>query len=270
MVQRFRIQIAFVTLVAFFVAAMPLFAAETTNSHSADLEGSSSQYWSITDAGQTGLDVSADASFGVWVKLESSPPSGEWDTWFSKWGAGATAAYFLGYRNNAGTFQIYWNSTADCSNSDGTVSINQTLTEGTWYHIMYVKTGTSLEIFVDNTSIGTGTVGATICDSTAPFLFGAFDNTGSPTWFSDGLIDGVTVFNDDLTSGERSTLYSDPCNPPTTDLVSWWQFNNDGNDSDGSNNLTNNNSITFSSTDKAYTCVAAATGADDTSFEILN
>jgi len=56
------------------VFLLPSFAFAA--SASIDLERSSSQYLSITDASQTGLDFTGDFTIEGWVKLESSLTTG--------------------------------------------------------------------------------------------------------------------------------------------------------------------------------------------------
>ncbi|MCK5027199.1 MAG: hypothetical protein KAS07_02160, partial [Candidatus Pacebacteria bacterium] len=47
--------------------------SEKWSSHSTNLVRSSSQYWSIIDTSQTGLDFAGDFTFEAWVKLDSLP-----------------------------------------------------------------------------------------------------------------------------------------------------------------------------------------------------
>ena len=56
---------------ALLVCLIPNNVLASANTHSTDLESGSSQYWSITDASQTGLDITGDFSIEGWVKLES-------------------------------------------------------------------------------------------------------------------------------------------------------------------------------------------------------
>ena len=56
------------------------------NSHSLDLESSSSQYASITDASQTGLDITGDLTIELWAKFESLPSEYNYSI-VSKWEA---------------------------------------------------------------------------------------------------------------------------------------------------------------------------------------
>jgi hypothetical protein len=110
----------------------------------------------------------------------------------------------MGYLNDTAdsTLKLYWNCTG------GTVvKIAQTLTLATWYYVVYVKTGTDLEIFVNGSSIGSGTVNATMTDSADPFFVGKFDS-GTPNWYQDGIMDEMGVWSRDLTDAEITTLYN--------------------------------------------------------------
>lgn len=223
-------------------------------SHSTDLESSSSQYWSITDASQSGLDITGDISISLWVKFESLPTSGNNLVFVSKYGyENNQRAYYFSIHNNSGTYRLrFANSQNGSSFTEGNVTWSGVST-GTWYQIGVSKSSTTATMYVNGSSIGTASVNNSQFDSSATFavgiLVGGSGGTDSPF---DGLIDDVLIYNAAIGSN-MNTNYTTPCSPYTTNAVSQWKFNNNGDDSIGSNTLTNNNSATFS-TDVPFTC----------------
>ena len=101
------------------------------------------------------------------------------------------------------------------------------------------------EFFVDGSSIGTSGSGKTsIADKTADFEIGAQDD-GSNSF--DGKIDDVRVWSDIRTDAEISNNYQQELIGNEAGLVGYWKLNNGLTDETSNNNdLTNNNSVTFS------------------------
>lgn len=102
--------------------------------HSLDLERSSSQYASITDASQTGLDVNATWTIETWVNLESLPTSGQIYSLINKWAGAGTRSYLLWYQNSAGTLRF---TVANSSNgtNESFSDLNFSCATGVWYHV---------------------------------------------------------------------------------------------------------------------------------------
>jgi len=221
------------------------------NTKSLDLELSSSQYASIADASQTGLDITGDLTIESWIKLESLPGSGADYPIASKWDAnGSALSYLFTYQNNSGTYRFV----TQLSNSAGTVATavyNQTLDAGTWYHVaMVVDLATdSVEYFVDGSSIGSGALSAAIADiknSTAKFAIGARFNN-APAALYDGLIDDVRVWSDKRTPTEIANNRSVELIGNEDNLAGYWKLNDDYLDATANNNdLTAAGSPTFS------------------------
>lgn len=246
------------TALALFFSATPV-AAETSNSNATDLERTSTQYWSITDGSQTGLDFTGDLTFSAWVKFEST--------------AGGELRPIIGKRNSTGNqrgylwYLIVTNTIAFQKSDNGTniheVSVSWTPSTAVWYHVAVSKSGTSVKFFVNGSQQGTTQTltNSTILNSTATYNIGNFPDSGGDSF--DGIIDGVLVYNAALADATIAALYTNPCNPSATSLVSSWLFNGNGNDSTGSNNLTANGSAAASSTDVPYSCTAAASTPDD-------
>lgn len=234
----------------------PLYAwlsplSAVANTHSTDLEAGSSQYFSITDAAQSGFDFTGDFSISMWIKRESAGLAGLVDKTANsndvQWRFQSTGGNLLGLavRNAAGT-------TAQVETNAPQVS-----TTGAWIHIVAVwdLSASDAEFYVGGSNVAS-TPDGTISDmrnTAGAVRVGARFVSSSPANFYDGLIDELLIYNVALDSTVAAALFTDPCNPSTTGLVSRYSFDNTAEDFQGSNDLTNNNSATFS-TDVAFTC----------------
>lgn len=221
------------------------------NTHSLDLESSSSQYASITDASQTGLDITGDMTIEAWVKLESQPADTDSDyVIVSKYDSGGNQRGFtFSYRKIASTpsFQLTTSSDGSTANQ---CEFSYTLQTGVWYHIagVYDASAGSLEVYVNGLSAGTDTGGATsIYNNTAPFSIGRRLSGGSTAGSFDGLIDEVRMWNDIRTAQEIQDNLGKELVGNEAGLVGYWKLNNDYTDSTANgNDLTATNSPVFS------------------------
>ena len=234
------------------------------NTYTIDLELDNSQYLSITDADQTGLDLSGNFTMEAWIKLESLPPS---DTSYyitSKYylsGSGDNDRSYTFFLYNTGSEQrFYCNAYQDDTTSDQAYIV-WSPSAGTWYHLAATftianATATEFEFFVGGVSQGNGTVDkdnniSSIQIGEAPFCIGA---RGDPTYYFDGLIDDVRVWNDIRTDTEISDNYNCSLSGNEANLVGYWKLDNSLLDETSNNNdLTNNNSAVFQSSSLPFT-----------------
>jgi len=213
------------------------------NVASIDLELSSSQFLSITDASQTGLDITGDITIEAWVNPETQ-----------------TVMQIVSKRNDQGSQKSYdfiYTGTllvlgiSDNGSSREEISKAQVLPNGTWAHVAVVWTASTstAEFFVNGSSIGTSAGAKTaIFNSTSDFMIGAFtDGAGTVTSFWDGLIDQVRVWDDKRTSTEILENKDKQLTGAEANLQGCWGFPNDLLDkTSNDNDLTNNGSAVFS------------------------
>lgn len=220
------------------------------NTHSIDLERGSSQYASIADASQTGLDLSVTGTIECWVKLESNPGTGQLYSIVTKDNL-TLRAYGFVYRNISGTY--YFDAFEFGGATLDQLRWTKTLTTGVWYHLALTidvskPTATTYELYVDGSSQGNGAVinsgnPSSINDTAAPFNIGSQGTTN----FFDGLIDDVRVWNDVRTQPEIDDNKSVELVGNEANLVGYWKFNNNANDATSNgNNLTLVNSPIYS------------------------
>lgn len=237
------------------------------NTHSIDFEDSSSQYLFITDASQTGLDITGDLTIECWVKLESSPTDGNDFVFAGKNGAAGDRQYYFYYHNTSGTFSLrFVNSANGTTSTIG--SVNQTLTTGTWYHIacVYTAAAGSVEFFVDGSSIGSaGSLNTSIFAAAGQFQISGRWTGAAAEAFVDGLVDDVRIWNDVRTSTEISNNRSVELVGNEANLQGYWKLNNSLLDE-----TANNNDLTDSGSTPFVTDVPFGTGTTGNNLLLLN
>lgn len=231
------------------------------NSHSIDLELSSSQYLQITDASQTGLDFTGDFTIEAWVKLEQLPSTaGSEFAIIGKWKYGAATARCYSFSISANTGNpIYGTFSYDGNYVNGATRFQSdadTLTNddvGVWVHLAMVAdvSEANIKIYkngVDVTNNSVQTLATSVYDSSsADFQIGAHSNNGTPTLFFDGLIDEVRVWNDVRTPTEIANNYNIELAGTESNLVAYWKLDNNALDETSNNNdLTLYNSPSYS------------------------
>lgn len=231
--------------------------AHALNTHSVDLERSSSQYLSITDGSQTGLDLAGDFTIEAWVKVESSPAASEEYTIAGKYNNNGVneRAYLFNYQRNGADSNDQLRAIVSSDGSSASImQINQPLSTSTWHHVAVVYAAASgvATFYVDGSSAGTASGGpSSIHNSTADFQIGGFQSGGGSPYF-DGLIDDVRVWNIARTATQISDDMSREINGNETGLVGYWKLNNSLADSSANGNTLSNNGGATHSTDTAF------------------
>lgn len=244
-------------------------AADT---ESIDLELSDKAYAYITDANQTGLDITGDISIEAWIKMEQLPSTGG-DHFYiaSKWlGTGNQRSYHLiitntdkiqfQYTHLGGT--SYTKEVADTAFDAGDLD--------TWIHVAITADVSAQDVilYVNGSPVASTLVDSAsgaIYDGTGAFYIGSFD-PGAYS-FMDGLITDVRVWNDIRTSTEISDNYQSRLIGNEAGLVGYWKF--DGTDAlldeTANNNDLSTNAVQWS-TDSPF----AAAAEDDAIFFSMN
>lgn len=220
------------------------------NTHSLDLESGSSQYASITDGSQTGLDLSTDFTIEGWFNFESKPTSGNIMYMVAKWNTSSQRAYALQLWNDTGTMKLLL-STSDDGSVAANITSNWDPTLSTWYHVAvaYDLSAGQAFMYVDTSSIGTPTGGDTVLhNSTGDFTLGSVAGGGS---YYDGLMDEVRVWSDIRTAGEISANWKTE-SPAGNNLQGHWKLNNNYNDSSGNSNTLTGQAAPVFSTDVPF------------------
>lgn len=248
-----------ITLLTLSSILLPQFTL-AVNSHTTDLELTSSQGFTLADSADFGWGTNSTISW--WVNFESIPGEGVFQTFLAqsianqRWGQ-------LQFMLEGGVEKFVWHSYNHCSDTglaETNARINYDVTVGTWYHVAYVQTGTTWELFINGVSQGT----TTIDDSencSADWWLG-FDQ-GTNQEF-DGKLDDFRIYP---TTALTATQILADYNCELTDytnLTVYYQFNNSANEVVGvgasTDNLTAVNTPTYQTADLPFTAACAAAG----------
>lgn len=249
MIKTLQILLIIILIIPLLGFPIPTFAV---NTHAMDLESTNFEEATITDASQTGLDLTTDFTFELWVKPESLVTNsfiGKFTT------AGNQRQYwFVMYDAGAGSEHIQLNvseggNDVNCGLDWASGTDYTAIGTGSWVHMAVVfdadnGTNCAAELFRNGVSQSTKT-GIKITDihnGTGDFSIG-----GRPAVdHFDGIIDDVRVWNDMRTATEIANNYQKELVGNEQGLVGYWKLNNDLTDATSNgNNLTDVNTITF-------------------------
>jgi len=150
------------------------------------------------------LKPANDMAISWWVMLKRDPADAGHDFVFA---AKANAsAPFYSYQCNyttADSLDCVW---ANSGGSTYNTHSSATLSTGVWYHLVYVKSGSAGQIYVNgvDTTASSDTHSGTIFDSSGSFNVGAFSS--GQKWVG-GIMDDVRIYNRALTQAEITQLY---------------------------------------------------------------
>lgn len=168
---------------------------------SLDLESGSSQYASIADGSQTGLDITPDMTIEAWIRLESRPSNTERYGIVGKFDSSGQWSYTMSYERDDSTGDtLCLNTSANGTTQVQAKVVVPDLELGVWYHVAITKSGTTATAYLNGRNMGTGTVASTLFNSTSAFHIGR-EGSGTGKYF-DGQIKGVRIFSDVRTQSE--------------------------------------------------------------------
>lgn len=206
---------------------------------------------SFSRADTASLSITGACTVEFWINPQAN---GDYNV-ISKTTGTNNRSYRLAYVNSS--TQLIFSVSGDGSTLTS-ATITQTLTVGTWYHVAGVYTpSTSLEIFVNGTSIGSNvtSIPASMFDgNTATYIAGQSDGPGGMTAY----VSLVRVWSVARTGAQLTTSMCQVLGS-TSNLAAEWTLDNTVNDNSGNaNTLTNNNSTAFTA-NLPSTCTAPST-----------
>jgi len=164
-------------------------------------EGNYSKKFDGTDGQYVQVNTRTLTTFSIatWIKAKSSNNGdGNEDGYWPWIGDGQDLQNWLSVRETDDTVQVEW--------SDGTrtsISYSGGFSTDTWYHIIYAYDSSTLEIYVDGSSIGTASI------SNKTFEYDRFSDALAATDYDfNGLIDQTDEYDKRLTDTEASNLHS--------------------------------------------------------------
>jgi len=175
-----------------------------------DFERSNSEYLSISDASQTGLDITGNITLCLRYKPESLPTNSAGQYYhqlINKYAASGNRSYNLSYQDE-GTKQFAFYTSTNGTALNAFATYSYTLTTGTWYAICatYNTSNGNVKWYRDGTLVETDTTNTgAIYNSGAALAVGAY-STGAN--YVDGLFDDVMIVNSELSSSSILTWYN--------------------------------------------------------------
>lgn len=168
-------------------------------------------YLTITDASQSGLDITGDISTSFWIKLASEPGTDNGYEMVTKWGSGSGAYRFI-YRDAGGQAQMYaalYAAGDPGTNVNYAKNISHIGTSAFNHFVFTFKASTgTMTFYLNGASLGTvvDTSVTTINNSTGNFSIGTL-GVGVQGFFN-GIVDEVALYNSELTSGNVASLFN--------------------------------------------------------------
>lgn len=219
----------------------------STVSKSLRTVSASSQWASIADASQTGLDFTGNFTLEWTGFFATLPSSGnEWSLIGKHDGTDTGRSYLFRLKNNGGTLQLSLRVSSNGTSAAQSESVvNWTPTANVWYHVACIyDTGGNVSFTVNGVQQGTTQTGAqtSVFNGTAAFGINSSVN-GSD--FVDGRVSVCRAWNTNLAISTILANYQSILGA-TTNLQGEWSFDNVYTDDSGnSNTLTSSGSPVF-------------------------
>lgn len=170
--------------------------------NAADFESTNSEYLSITDGSQTGLDITSDLTMGCFFNAESTGVNrqilAKYDT------TGDQRAYRLFVAS--GDILRISGSTDGTAGGQTQLDGQTTINASTWYHaVMLHDNGTDIDVYLNGSSDSAAPAAYTggLFNSSADFRIGSRGDTSE---FMDGLVDECFIFSRLLADAEINDI----------------------------------------------------------------
>lgn len=171
----------------------------------ADFEDTNSEYLSITDGSQSGLDITGNLSMFTWVNVESDPVGFTYSFMAKHKTTTNDRGYAFGYEDPK---ELFLNISSNGSGVTSKIQ-SQTLTTGTWFHVgcVYTAAAGSVSFYVNGSQVGVTQTGlpTSIFNNASDFCLGAY---GNPAIYYDGMMQDAIIWNVALTGSEVTSLYN--------------------------------------------------------------
>jgi len=170
--------------------------------NAADFELTNSEYLSITDALQTGLDITGEITICTWIKPETV---GTPQAIVSKYSVTDAKRAYSFYVSADGKVRLFLSPGGAAAGAAEGVS-SDALSAATLYHIGATLNQTTdlIQVYINGLPNGNAiSYTSNIYDNAKKFMIGAYDDSGGVTNFADALIDETIVWRDKcLTAAE--------------------------------------------------------------------
>lgn len=189
--------------------------------NAADFEVSNSEYLSITDASQKGLDITGEITLACWIKPESINST---FNIMGKWKSDGNYSYLIQQRY----YEPIKNQIRFLLSSNGSTFTealsSSKVSAGNWYHIAATlnQTTDKMQIYFNGSANGASvSYTSNIYNGTASFYIGVNGDMG---YYYNGLIDEAIVWDTCLTDDEIAEVYGITEYKYNTGILNWWFF----------------------------------------------
>lgn len=227
----------------------------------ADLEASSSQYFSRASASLTGVTFTDDFTVSAWIKLESYPSSGLYGI-VSRWNGTSGFVLRVSAQGRVGLYGY----NAGGANYSGVQSY-ASIPLNKWVHVTaqldmsaYTATSTTSYVMIDGVDVAVelerGGTNPTALIQAGDLQVG----TANTTNYFDGKLAQVAIFNAKVTQATMRTYMSQGLSGSETSLISAYSFDNSITDlnTTNANNLTAQNSAAATNADSPFANAVSA------------
>lgn len=236
-----------IILILFIANGSGVFATTRNNTKSIKFDSGSTEYATIADGDQTGLDPSgAEMTISLWVNITTAPSNnGDPQVLASKFDASSNGFFFLYKREDPGAAYLLQLQAFDGGSHTRAIYTGHDLGTSTWVHLVGVwdlDSGPVINVWEDGVEDTGGT------DLTAATDFGDaagdYDiaySTYFSAWPSPIAIDEYIVWDRALTDTEVGYVYNRNgtyCDLISTDanLQAYWRFEDTPDDETANNN----------------------------------
>lgn len=189
-----------------------------------------SQYVDMGSAGSgTSLAITGNLTLSAWIKraavpevdqdrviLERNDSTGSIETYYFEVGGGhglADGYLSSGFDKGGGQYQ-------------GVNTASAVITDKNWHHVVAVRSGSIITMYVDGVSVVSGSTTGTPVTGTAHVIIGSSNISYNNTRKWNGSLDDVRIYNRALSQDEVAKLYQSTAPAsPNTSLVGYWPFN---------------------------------------------
>lgn len=167
--------------------------------------GSANTNKSLSTTNNLGISSNTAAtSFSAWINVTTAPALNTAFTFLSHVTADPGYGRQIIYQDSGGTKQLVFSM---YGNPQVIISVNTTLTTGTWYHIVVVDDGVNGTLYKNGAVVAGPTTRAGLTSSGWGALFNLLSRSG-PDQFSSGKIDEVGAWSRALSAAEVTQLYN--------------------------------------------------------------
>ncbi len=224
----------------------------------------SNDYVTVPNSSSLALGT-GDFNVSMWLKTTTSASSFLLNKYINGEGQFAILINFAGYGGSGGKVTFYTYKSGSEVYRPSSIAVN----DGLWHHLSFVRTGTTLNIYIDGVlSNGTQT-GSTALDVTSTGALGiGYNGYDSPddSGYTNGTLDDIRIYSRALSTTEISNLYNRSnkitkvkSGVPNSRLVGYWSFE-DGSGSQARDYSGNGNTGTLTNMDTSADWVSGAVG----------